>query len=193
MLKQFRAKGQTTRNSYLSFLSLWIVATALGYASGGFVSGIIARTVGSQLGLILSFGIISMAIALAQWLVIRTKIIGRGWLWTTLIGGTLGGAFSSWASFQLAVTYGDAVDLLTIYGCLRGLSTGLAQSLVLRKYSKFADWWIVASTVSWYISILIGSLLMNTLGHFLIMVVGTIYGLLTGLTLLLILRERRYY
>ena len=35
-------------------------------------------------------------------------------LFQTIVGGAVGGSLSSWASFQLAVTYGDAVDLLAI-------------------------------------------------------------------------------
>lgn len=191
MLKKFRAKGRIIRNSNVVFLCLWTGATAIGYAGGGLISGAVARSVGGGLGLVLSFAVISLAIALMQWLAIRTKIIGIGWLWTTWLGGTLGGVFSSWASFQLAITYGDAVDLLVVYGCLRGFSTGLAQSFILRKCSKFADWWIVTSMVSWYISVLIGSLLMNKLGYFLILLVGAIYGVLSGIALLLILWQRR--
>ena len=191
MLKQFRAKGQIIRNSHTGFLLLWTGATAIGYAVGGLISGEVARTVGGGWGLFLSFAVISAVLGLMQWLVFSTKIRGIGWFWATCLGGTLGGSFSSWASFQIAITYGDAVDLLVIYGCLRGLTTGIAQWLILRRCHNFADWWIVASTVSWYVSILIGSLLMDKLGHFLILLVGTIYGVLTGSALLLILGHRR--
>ncbi len=191
MLKQFRAKGQIIRNSHGGFLLLWSGATAIGYAVGGVISGIVARDVGGQWGLILSFAVISAVLGLMQWLVISTKIKGSGWFWATWLGGTFGGSFSSWASFQIAFTYGDAVDLLVIYGCLRGLTTGVAQWIILRRYSKFADWWIVVSTLSWYVSILVGSLLMDKLGYFLILLVGTIYGVLSGVALMLILRHRR--
>lgn len=191
MLKQFRTKGQIIRNSHGGFLLLWSGATAIGYAGGGLLSGAVVRIVGGGWGLFLSFAVISAVLGLTQWLVIRTKIMGIGWLWTTWVGGTLGGGFSSWASFQIAITYGDAVDLLVIYGCLRGLTTGVAQWIILRRYSKFADWWIVASAGSWYVSILVGSLLMNKLGYFLILLVGTIYGVLSGFALMLILGRRR--
>jgi len=191
LLKQFRAKGQIIRNSHGGFLLLWTGATAIGYAVGGVISGIVARDVGGQWGLILSFAVISAALGLMQWLVIRPKIKGIGWFGATWLGGTFGGAFSSWASFQIAFTYGDAVDLLVIYGCLRGLTTGVAQWLILRRCSKFADWWIIVSAVSWYVSVLIGSLLMDKLGYFLILLVGAIYGFLTGCALLLIFGHRR--
>ncbi len=191
MLKQFRTKGQIIRNSHGGFLLLWTIATAIGYAGGGLLSGAVVRIVGGGWGLFLSFAVISAVLGLTQWLAIRTKIMGTGWLWTTWVGGTLGGAFSSWASFQIAFTYGSAVDLLVIYGCLRGLTTGIAQWIILRRHSKFADWWIVASAVSWYIGVLVGSLLMDKLGYFLILLVGTIYGVLSGGALMLILWRRR--
>ncbi|PZO41698.1 MAG: hypothetical protein DCF19_09060 [Pseudanabaena frigida] len=126
----------------------------------------------------------SLAIAAAQWLALRKYILGRGWLWTTSIGGTVGGYLSSWASFQLAITYGDAVDFLAMYTCLRGFSMGLAQWTILRQDFKLSNWWIVGTTASWYISVLIGSLLMSELGYFLTLFIGAIYGLLTGIILL---------
>lgn len=190
MLQKFKAKGQTIRNSQRGFLCFWIGATAIGYAGGGMISAIVANSVGGELGLCLSFAVISIAIALTQWLVIRTQIIGMGWLWRTWLGGTLGGIFSAWASFHLAITYGDAVDLLLVYGCLRGMTTGIAQWTILRNYSKLADWWIVSTAISWYISILVGSFVMDKLGYFVTLLVGLIYGLLTGLILLVVLSWR---
>ncbi len=165
-------------------MPLWVVATAIGYAGGGKISAFVTDYVMGNFGIFLSFAVMSIAIAMMQWLVIRKQILGMGWLLTTLVGGTLGGAFSSWASFQIAITYGDAVDFLTIYACLRGFSTGLAQWYILRQRFKLANWWIVATTCGSYISLLIGSLFMQKLGYFATILVGSIYGLLTGLVLL---------
>jgi hypothetical protein len=160
-----------------------VIATATSYAGGGKISTLVTNYITGNLGIFLSFAVMSMAIALAQWLVLRRHLRGIGWLWTTLVGGAVGGTLSSWASFQLAVTYGDAVDLLAIYGCLRGLTTGFAQWFLLKQSFKRSGWWIVGTTASWYVSVMAGVLLIQSLGNFLTVTVGAIYGLLTGCVL----------
>lgn len=169
---------------------MWITATAIGTSCGGITSAFVTDYVRGDFGVLLSFAVMSMAIALMQWLVIKRQILGIGWLLTTILGGTLGGFLSSWASFQLAFTYGDAVDFLTIYACLRGFSTGLAQWILLRRYFRRAGWWIVATTASAYISLMVGSLLIFKLGYFLTVLVGAVYGVLTGLVLLIFFCSR---
>ena len=167
------------------------MANAIGYSGGGFISAFVTDYIRGDFGILLSFAVMSMAIALMQWLAIRSHILGMGWLWTTWLGGTLGGFVSSWASFQLAVSYGDAADFLTIYTCLRGFTTGLAQCILLRQKSQRSGWWIVTTTSSWYISVLIGSLLMaNQHGYLLTMAIGAIYGLLTGIILISLFWQR---
>lgn len=182
---KFRVNGQIIKKPHWSFLPFWVVANAIGYSVGGIVSAFVTDYVIGDFGVLLSFGVMSIAIALMQWLAIRRQIIGMGWLLATWVGGTVGGSLSSWASFQLAITYGDAADLLAIYTCLRGLATGLAQWTVLRQNFKRSEWWIVATTASWYISVTIGTLLMHRpLGYFLTFSIGAIYGLLTGVVLI---------
>jgi hypothetical protein len=190
LLNKFRLKEITSKKLHWSFLPLWIVATSLSYAGGGKVSAFVTDYITNDFGVFLSFAVMSLAIAIAQWLVIRQHIRGVGWLWATLIGGSVGGSLSSWASFQLAVTYGDAVDLLAIYACLRGFSTGFMQWTWMKQHFKRSGWWIVGTTGSWYVGVMVGSLLMNKLGYFLTLVVGAIYGLLTGITLLLFFWDR---
>jgi len=185
LLNKFRVKEITSKKLHWSFLPLWTLATSLSYAGGGRVSAFVTDYITGDFGVFLSFAVMSLAIAIAQWLVIKQHIRGFGWLWATLISGSVGGSFSSWASFQLAVTYGDAVDLLVIYACLRGFSMGVMQWMVMKSYFKRAGWWIVSTTGSWYVGVMVGSLLIKQLGYFLTLVVGAIYGLLTGITLLL--------
>ena len=167
------------------------MANAIGYSGGGFVSAFVTDYVRGDLGILLSFAVMSMAIALMQWLAIRKQILGMGWLWTTWLGGTLGGFASSWASFQLAFSYGDAADFLTIYTCLRGFTIGLAQCILLRQNFKRSGWWIVVTTCSWYISVLVGSLLIaNQHGYMVTIAIGAIYGLLTGIVLVSLFWQR---
>lgn len=172
---------------YWRFLMLWAIANSVGYAGGGWVSAHVTDYIRGNLGVLLSFAVMSIAIALGQWLVIRKQITGLYWFWTTWLGGTVGGFISSWASFELAFTYGDAVDLLVVYACLRGFTMGLAQWLALRKlYQKKSQWWIVITTASWYVSVISGSILIEKLPFFRYLTtvaIGAIYGILTGLAL----------
>ena len=189
--KIFKGKVIATQKAHWSFLPLWIMATAIGTSGGGITSAFVTDYVRGDFGVFLSFAVMSMAIALMQWLVIRRQILGMGWLLTTFLGVSLGGFLSSWASFQLAFTYGDAADFLTIYACLRGFSTGLAQWILLKQYFRGAGWWIAATTASAYISLMVGSLLIFQLGYFLTLLVGSIYGILTGIVLLVFFWSRR--
>ena len=182
--KIFKGEATATQKAHWSFLPLWIMATAIGTSCGGITSAFVTDYVRGDFGVFLSFAVMSMAIALMQWLVIRRQILGMGWLLTTFLGGSLGGGLSSWVSFQLAFTYGDVADFLTIYACLRGFSVGLAQWILLKQYFRGAGWWIAATTASAYISLTIGSLLIFQLGYFLTVFVGAIYGVLTGIVLL---------
>ena len=196
MLERLRVKFKTKElaigKPHWNFLPLWIVANAISYSIGGIISFFVVDYVQGNLNILLTFAVMSMAIALAQWLVIRKYIFGMGWLWATWIGGTLGGTLSSWASWQLVLTYGDAVEFLTIYSCLRGLTTGIAQSIILKPYSQLADWWMVGTTISWYLTLQVGIFLLDKhLGYFLTFVIGAIYGLLTGLILISLFWLRR--
>lgn len=190
MLNKFSLKEITIKKLHWSFLPLWIIATSLSYAGGGKISASVTDLITNDFGVFLSFAVMSFAIAVAQWLVIRRYIRGVGWLWTTLVGGSVGGSLSSWASFQLAVTYGDAVDLLVIYACLRGFLTGFVQWMLIKNYFKRSGWWIVGTTASWYVCVMAGSLWIAKLGYFLTLVVGAIYGLLTGCVLLALFWSR---
>jgi hypothetical protein len=145
---------------------LWIAATSLSYAGGGKISAFVSNNMTGDFVVFLGFALMSLAIAVAQWLVIRRYIRGVGWLWTTVVGGAVGGSLSSWASFQLAVTYGEAVDLLVIYACLRGLTTGFMQWTIIKHHFKRSGWWVVGTTASWYAGVMVGSLLMNKLDAF---------------------------
>jgi hypothetical protein len=180
-------RGKAIFAIYWRFLMLWAIANSISYAGGGIISAFVTDYISGDRGVFLSFAVISMAIALGQWLVIRKRIKGLIWLWTTWLGGTFGGFISSWASFELAFTYGDAVDLLVVYACLRGFTTGLCQWLALRKlYQKKSQWWIVITTASWYVSIISGSMLiekMPALRYVTTLAIGLIYGIFTGLAL----------
>jgi hypothetical protein len=189
--RTFGTKSIIIKKADWSFLPIWIIATAISYAGAGRISAYVTDYITGDLGVFLSFTVMSMAIACAQWLVIRKYISGMGWFWATLIGGSVGASLSSWMSFQLAIAYGDGVDLLTVYTCLRGLSTGLMQWALIKQHFRRSEWWIVGTTASWYIAVMVGISQVEKLGYFLTLAIGGIYGLLTGVVLLGLFRISR--
>ncbi|MEE3716122.1 hypothetical protein V2H45_05110 [Tumidithrix elongata RA019] len=179
------------------FLPLWIVATCLGFAIGGPVSALIPDYVtaiaGNNAANILSFGVMSLTIALPQWLVLRGRIRDAlWWLVVTTLGGMAGGPISMTIAWNLSITFGDAVDLFAIYAALRGATTGLAQWTFLRVQMPQAGWWAIATSVSWYSSLTIGSKVMFTLPSFTVAIVGASYGVMTGIVMFLLLRQKAF-
>jgi hypothetical protein len=142
-----------------AFWFLWILATALGWFSGGvFLSGI---------GLVPS----GVAIAFLQWLVLKQRI-HKAWRWIimSLIGWSLGWGISLFA-------YSIGLDFVN--GMVIGFTTGAAQWLILRHEVHWSGWWIAVSAVAWAAGI---TLLPG------IMLSGTIAGVITGSALGLLLR-----
>ncbi|HOW31370.1 MAG TPA: hypothetical protein PLP88_07380, partial [Bacteroidales bacterium] len=66
-----------------------------------------------------------------------------------------------------------------------GLLTGIMQWLTLRKYFSYSGLWIAASTVGWGLCILI-----TVTGIFAFFIGALLYGIITGLTITLITKNR---
>ena len=135
----------------------WVLATTVAWLVGWAVVGDIG---------------IGLVVGLAQWFPLRQ--LGRpaiwwipastvGWLagWTLIVSGWLVPANASGLS-------------TVISGAVLGLTTGLAQWLVMRLLTRRAGWWIFASIVGWAVG------LTGLLGASL---VGAVVGALTGFML----------
>jgi F0F1-type ATP synthase membrane subunit c/vacuolar-type H+-ATPase subunit K len=137
----------------------WIMATTLGWFLGGLVlTG-------------LSFVISGFLIGIFQWAVLQGRI-RNPWRW--MIATTAG-----WTAGYLITLFGIPGLFELTNGGVIGLTTGLAQWLVLRREVNWAGWWIVFSIIGW------------TTGLTLIpgaMLSGTMAGILTGLALEILLR-----
>ena len=106
-----------------------------------------------------------------QWLVLQGRIV-RPWHWivATSVGWTAGYFLAFFILPQ---------ELETLTGMIIGLTTGIAQWMVLRREFHFAGWWIIFSIIGWTtgLTLLPGILL-----------TGTMAGALTGLALEVLLR-----
>ena len=138
----------------------WIMATTWGWLLGGFIlPGLTLLTSGFM-------------IAVFQWLVFQGRI-SRPWNWiiATVIGWTAGYFIALFILPQ---------ELETLTGMIIGLTTGIAQWLILRRELHWAGWWIVFSAMGWTTGL---TLLPG------VMLTGTIAGALTGLALEILLRN----
>ena len=150
--------------SILSFdwalLFFWLMATTWGWLLGGFIlPGLALVTSGFM-------------VAIFQWLVLQGRM-PRPWRWiiTTTIG---------WIAGYLIAFYLLPPELETLTGMVIGLTTGVAQWIILRREVHWAGWWIVFSMMGWITGLHLLS------GIFL---TGIMAGTLTGLCLEILLRN----
>ncbi|CAN1210500.1 hypothetical protein TUMEXPCC7403_09915 [Tumidithrix helvetica PCC 7403] len=176
------------------FLPLWIVATSLGFAIGGPVSSMVPEYVSGDMGNILGYGVMSLAIALPQWLILRGRIRrAYWWLLVTPLGGLVGGPVSISIAWNLSITFGDAVDLFTIFAVLRGTTTGLAQWIFLRTQIPQAGWWVIATSFAWYVSLTIGfNLARKVIFITPSTILGICYGTISGIVMFVLLRKMKF-
>jgi hypothetical protein len=106
-----------------------MMATALGWVFGRILLPSLATVV------------IGLSMGALQWLLLKSRV-KNAWLWivATSFGWALG-------SFLILLLLPEELDLFG--GMILGLTTGIAQWLVLREVLRMAGWWIVVSLVAW--------------------------------------------
>lgn len=111
-------------------------------------------------------------VGIFQFLVLQGRIL-RPWRWIifTSIGWLLG---------YFITLYWVPSNPGTLTGLTLGLTTGIAQWLLLRRELHWAGWWIVFSTMGWMTGL-------NLMPGF--FVTGVMAGALTGLCLEILLRN----
>lgn len=144
--------------------------------------------------------LIGSSIGFIQWRLLRkTYSIPSSWIYlvsagiilTELVAGILlwkmginRGEFAFWEANPLPHAL-----IATIYG----LAIGLIQFPIIRKHFSKGAIWIVASTMAWGISILITAIkVQNDIFLLITFIIGTLlYGLITGATLMWILKPKK--
>ena len=142
---------------------------------------VLATTVGWILGLVLGGEMgIGAFIGITQWLVLRRYFSGAGW-WVLASGaGWIAGWFL--ITSGLIVPPGAGLINTMIAGAVFGLTMGVAQWIVLRRWLKLASMWILLSIPGWTIG------MVGILGTIL---VGVVVGAVTGFAFDLLLRFPR--
>lgn len=192
------------------FLLAWLAANALGPIVANLL-GLATRAAGLDLGL-LDILVTLVMLTLPPWFVLKRYLLYlSAWefLWRTALGWLLGSAIVAVVLVALATALtGQAVRDATnnptalFFGILIasltvGLTVGLAQWPMLRRYAPTQSWfpWPIASSLAYGLSVTVtqlGTLLgyTNTLDNLLTLLLGGLLGgLITGYTLLAILRQ----
>lgn len=145
-----------------AFWFFWIMATTLGWLSGSFILASLAFVASGFL------------VGVFQSLVLHSRI-AHPWRW-------IGLTFAGWSLGYLVVFFGIPREFEILDGVVIGLTTGIAQWVILRHELRWTGWWIVFSVIAWTtgLSLLPGAML-----------TGTTAGALTGIALEILLRHPR--
>ena len=140
----------------------WILVTTVGWMLG--------ITLGGEIGA-------GVFVGLAQWVVLR-RYFSQAWWW--IIASGLGW-IAGWAIITsgLLVPPGGGPFTAIVSGAVFGLTMGVTQWIVLRRWTKFAGLWILLSIPGWTIGLigLLGSIL-----------AGAAVGVITGFAFDFLLR-----
>ncbi len=142
------------------------------------VQWVLATTAGWVLGLVLGGELgVGAFIGLTQWLVLRRYFANTGW-WVLASGV---GWLAGWAIVAPGLILPPDGGLLAsiIAGAIFGITMGVAQWMVLRRWVKLAGMWILISIPGWTIG------LIGLLGTIL---AGAVAGAVTGFAFDFLLR-----
>ena len=138
----------------------WIMASTWGWLLGGLILPGVTMIIAGIL------------VGASQWLVLQGRF-DRPWRW--IVATSFG-----WIAGYFITLLMLPQELETLTGMIIGLTTGIAQWMILRREFHWAGWWIIFSTIGWItgLTLLPGILL-----------TGTMAGALTGLCLEILLRN----
>jgi len=117
-------------------------------------------TIGWVLGIALGGEIgVGVFVGAAQWVVLR-RYFSQAWWW---ILASTAGWIVGWAIITsgLFLSPGSGPFTAIVSGAIFGLTMGVAQWLILRRWTRFAGLWILASIPGWTIGLigLLGTIL----------------------------------
>ena len=127
-----------------------------------------------------------------QWLMLRRQLAGAAWwIVASLVSGVVAGGVIYGVGGDAGFTAEVARDLdvgWVVEAALYGAVLGVLQWLVLRRQVALSGLWVLASTVGWVVGDPVCSSLMD-FGTLSWVVFGAVYGAITGLVLVWLLRR----
>ncbi len=179
----------------------WVLASAVGMFVGLFLGFVVAASIPDVLGRWFGFSVfgivLGIAVGILQWFILRRRVSVTGWwVLASAVGGL--GIFQAGLIFGFSACLGSYESLVAFLGwiaiaSLGGLVTGTLQWLVLRGKVSRAGWWVLASTVGWALSATVTRVIpwgVDDKDFFMgMVVVGVVWGMVTGGTLVWLLRK----
>lgn len=189
-------EAKVNRNPVALWLG-WTLATALGIILGYLPMALVIGTIDMGVALVLVPIIAGVILGLAQWLVLRSYVVGsQDWVLNNAVGWVVGFALGLFIVQALAQT-----SLSALVGFIAfGIIVALFQWPVLRREIPHLFTWIVANVIGWtlgaFISQLAGNLFFqnsvpDTVSSVLVTVgiTGLVAGAVTAVALILIVRQ----
>jgi hypothetical protein len=162
-----------------AFWIVWVLANAVGMFGYAIGVVIVSRLYEWNLdaSLILASATVGLALGFVQWLVLRHWGFNDArWIWASLLGWMAGTLIAKALGPYIGVGFTSTAEDIGI-----SIITGALQMYVLRQWSSKAKWWILAY--------LIGRILSLEFGLFNVLTEGIIFGAITGLALIWLLRH----
>ena len=119
----------------------WVLASSVGLTLGFTVIVGLYEAFGEVVDkppIAVTGAVIGISIGIAQWLVLRSKLVRSGW-WILASAGGFAVAFGAIGSVEEVVAITFAVGVASV---------GIAQWLVIRTEVPRSGWWVLASAVS---------------------------------------------
>ena len=164
----------------------WGVGWGLGWSEVEFMSVDVAAA---------EYGGVVVGVTVAgvlQWLVLRQRMARAAWwIVASLVSGLVAGGVIYWVGGDAGFTAEVARDLdvgWVVEAGLYGAVLGVLQWLVLRGQVALSGLWVLASIVGWIVGDPVCSSLMG-FGTLSWVVFGAVYGAITGLVLVWLLRQ----
>lgn len=163
--------------------SRWLLATAAGWVLG-IVLVVILAEIWSVTGMESQFMVgigMGAGVGYMQSRIVTTVIgASRRWLWSSVVG--LGVPFIAWdlgAFIDIDVPFA-----LQVFVLLGALFAGLLQTVMLRRHSVRAPWWVPACVVGWGLPAALAALKnAGVVPLIAILIGGVILGAVTGIAL----------
>jgi len=177
----------------------WVLTCTVGWM----VSEVVFRAITSAVegsrseaaGGLLALAALGAVIGTMQWFVLRQQVYRSGrWVWVSTVGVAVGAVVSQWLDL-LDIYIGPGMELDGLLsGAAFGVVVGRVQWLVLRQWVKGAYWWVWASVAGGTMSFFVADVVATTVkvarpGFPVPMVIGTLYGAITGFALVWLLRD----
>ena len=166
----------------------WVLASTVGMFVGYPVGAItLGNVLGDWLGTLFFGTGLGIGVGVLQWLVLRRRVSGAGWWVLASAAGGYGIVQAAPHMFSPSLSFGGLLSYTPVVA-LGGAVTGTLQWLVLRGQFSRAGWWMLASTVGWWLSVTVwGVHNWDAIGAF--FVTGAVLGAVTGGALVWLLRQ----